>query len=285
VNSTLEMIRDGLAGVGLLPRSMEDEWGPGQMEFSFSPIGGLAAADAVVLFRSAVKQLCQRHGLLASFMCRPGLPNFFSSGWHLHQSLLSRADGSNAFASASAALTDLGRYYVAGLLAHAVPMAVFGAPTVNGYKRFRPYSFAPDRVCWAVENRGALVRVQGSPGDTSTHVEMRIGEPAANPYFYLASNIVAGLDGIRRGVEPPPAAEADPYALEAPPLPASLAEAVDALDADAFYRKAFGDTLVSYLVMMKRHEIGRYTDALAERPLPEGQDVSDWEMREYFEFF
>jgi glutamine synthetase len=86
-------------------------------------------------------------------------------------------------------------------------------------------------------------------------------------------------------VEPPPAADADPYAIEAPPLPASLAEAVDALDADAFYRKAFGDTLVSYLVMMKRFEIGRYTDALAGVPVPEGQDVSDWEMREYFEFF
>jgi len=86
-------------------------------------------------------------------------------------------------------------------------------------------------------------------------------------------------------VEPPPAAEADPYVIEAPPLPASLAEAVDALEVDAFYRETFGDTLVSYLVMMKRHEIGRYTDALAERPLPEGQDVSDWEMREYFEFY
>ena len=78
-------------------------------------------------------------------------------------------------------------------------MTVFAVPTVNGYRRFRPYSFAPDRVSWAIENRGALVRVQGSPGDTSSHVEMRLGEPAANPYFYLASNIAAGLDGIRRG--------------------------------------------------------------------------------------
>ena len=91
VAGTLEAIRDGLTAVGLPPRSMEDEWGPGQMEFSFSPIGGLAAADAVVLFRSAVKQMCQRRGLLATFMCRPALPNFFSSGWHLHESLISRA--------------------------------------------------------------------------------------------------------------------------------------------------------------------------------------------------
>src|SRR5258707_13276876 len=71
VADTLEAIRDGLAAVGLPPRSMEDEWGPGQMEFSFSPIGGLAAADAVVLFRSAVKKICQRRGLLCAVMCRP----------------------------------------------------------------------------------------------------------------------------------------------------------------------------------------------------------------------
>jgi glutamine synthetase len=285
----LEAVRDALDGVGLLPRSMEDEWGPGQLEFSFSPIAGLAAADAAVLFRSAVKQVCQRRGLLATFMCRPGLPNFFSSGWHLHQSLANRVDRSNAFASSSAPLSDVGRRYVAGLLEHTAPMAVFAAPTVNGYKRFRPYSFAPDRVTWAFENRGALVRVQGAPGDLSSHVEMRLGEPAANPYYYMASNIAAGLDGIRRGLEPPPAVSADPYTADAPRLPGSLSEAVAALDADQFYRSAFGATLVDYLVMMKRAEIRRYEDALAaaaaESPGAAVPEVSDWEMREYFEFF
>ena len=88
MGDTLEAVRDALVDVGLPPRSIEDEWGPGQLEFSFAPIAGLAAADAAVLFRSTVKQVCQRRGLLATFMCRPALPNFFSSGWHLHQSLL-----------------------------------------------------------------------------------------------------------------------------------------------------------------------------------------------------
>jgi len=290
----LEAIRDALDGVGLLPRSMEDEWGPGQLEFSFPPLSGMAAADAAVLFRSAVKQVCQRRGLLATFMCRPALPNFFSSGWHLHQSLLNRADRSNAFSSSAAPLSDVGRRYVAGLLSHTPAMAPFAAPTVNGYKRFRPYSFAPDRISWAMENRGALVRVQGAPGDVSSHVEMRLGEPAANPYFYLASNIAAGLDGIRRNLEPPPPVAADPYAAEAPPLPGSLREAVDALDADQFYRSMFGATLVDYLVMMKRAEIRRYEDAMASSSASAGSsgsagslapDVSEWEMREYFEFF
>ena len=114
---------------------------------------------------------------------------------------------------------------------------------------------------------------------------MRLGEPAANPYLYLASNIAAGLDGIRRGLEPPPPVSADPYAADAPPLPGSLSVAVDALDADEFYRAAFGNTLIDYLVMMKRAEIQRYENALAAEDGPEGRDVSDWEMREYFEFF
>jgi glutamine synthetase len=286
MSSTLDALRDALSALGLPPRSMEDEWGPGQLEFSFAPINGLAAADAAMLFRSAVKQVCQRRGLLATFMCRPGLPNFFSSGWHLHQSLVSRSSGTNAFASVSKPLSELGSCYLAGLLEHALGSLVFAAPTVNGYRRFRPYSFAPDRVCWAVENRGVLVRVQGSPGDESAHVENRMGEPAANPYLYLAANIAAGIDGIVRGLTPPPPAETDPYATPAPPLPTSLSTAVKALDGDAFYRSAFGDTLVDYLVMMKRAEIGRYEAALAEAGVPDSADeVTDWEMREYFEFF
>jgi glutamine synthetase len=284
VAETLEALRDGLTAIGLPPRSMDDEWGPGQMEFTFSPMAGLAAADAVVLFRSAVKQMCQRRGLLATFMCAPGLPNFFSSGWHLHQSLLRRPGGQNAFASPDAPLSAVGRQFVAGLLDHSLPMMLFAAPTVNGYRRLRPYSFAPDRVCWAVENRGAMVRVQGSPGDDSSHVENRIGEPAANPYLYMAANIAAGLDGIRRGLDVPPV-EDDPYAADAPMLPASLGEAADALDKDEFYRQKFGRTIIDYLLMMKRAELARFSAAQADSPPADPQAVTDWEMREYFEFF
>ncbi len=284
VAGPLEAIRDGLTAVGLPPRSMEDEWGPGQMEFTFSPMAGLDAADAVVLFRSAVKQICQRRGLLATFMCTPGLANFFSSGWHLHESLTRRPGGQNAFASPDGVLSAEGRQFVSGLLDHALPMMLFAAPTVNGYRRFRPYSFAPDRVCWAVENRGAMVRVQGAPGDAGSHAENRIGEPAANPYLYMAANIAAGLDGIRRGLDIAPV-EGDPYAAGAAMLPTSLDEAAGALDKDEFFRQAFGKTLVDYLLTMKRAELKRYTESLASHPPAEDQPVTDWEMREYFEFF
>jgi len=114
---------------------------------------------------------------------------------------------------------------------------------------------------------------------------MRMGEPAANPYLYMAANVAAGLDGMGRELEPPPPVEADPYASDNTPLPASLAEAVGELERDGFFRKAFGDVLVDYLLQMKRSEIARYDAAMAEHPPADGQDVSDWEMREYFEFY
>jgi len=129
-------------------------------------------------------------------------------------------------------------------------------------------------VNWAVENRGALIRVQGAPGDPSTHIENRMGEPSANPYLYMAANIAAGLDGIRKGVPPPAPVETDPYAADSPLLPRTLWQALDALDQDAFFRGVFGDTLIEYILAMKQSEIDRFLS-----------EVTDWEMREYFEFF
>ncbi len=279
---TIEAIRDGLIGVGLPPRSIENEWGPGQIEITFSPLAGLAAADAMILFRSTVKAVCARLGLHATFMCWPALPNFFPSGWHLHQSLLEIETGRNVFADDRELLSQTGRRFVAGLLEHARAMTVFADPTTNAYARFRPYSFAPDRICWGADNRGALIRVQGGPGDAGTHVENRLSEPAANPYLWLAANIAAGLDGIDRGAEPPPPVAGDPYAADAPPLPQSLAEAVDHLERSAFYREAFGDPLVDHLVMAKRAELKRYDEADEDAG---GGGRSAWEMREYFEFY
>ena len=128
IGDTLEAIRDGLWDVGLPPRSIEDEWGPGQIEFTYGPMEGLAAADAMILFRSAVKAICSRRGLLASFMCWPALPNFFPSGWHLHQSLVDARPARTRSPPRRDLLSPLGRHFVAGLLDSAPAMAVFGRP-------------------------------------------------------------------------------------------------------------------------------------------------------------
>src|SRR5580704_12153333 len=120
IDAALEPIRRGVIALGLPLRSLEVELGPSQCEFTFRPQVGLDAADSMILFRAAVKQIARRHGLLASFMCRPALPNLFSSGWHLHQSLFARQGGGNAFAgNAREGLSTTGLHFLAGLLTHA----------------------------------------------------------------------------------------------------------------------------------------------------------------------
>src|SRR5262249_59029901 len=129
---------------------------------------------------------------------RGRLPHVLASGWPLHQSLIDRKSGANAFASReqTEALSPLGRAFLAGLLGNARAAAPFAAPTLNGYKRYHGVNtMAPIQAVWAQDNRGAMVRVMGAPGDASTHLENRIGEPLANPYLYMASQIYAGLDG------------------------------------------------------------------------------------------
>ncbi|MCW3551316.1 glutamine synthetase, partial [Burkholderia cenocepacia] len=127
---------------------------------------GLEVADTMCLFRNAVKQIARRHGYLASFMCRPSIPGFYASGWHLHQSLAHRETGENLFMpEPGEPLSQLGQHWVAGLLEHAREASSFATPTINGYRRRRPNSLAPDRVCWAIDNRAAMVRVIAAPGD------------------------------------------------------------------------------------------------------------------------
>src|SRR6202790_4072652 len=140
----------------------------------------------------------------------------------------------------SEVLTQFGRFYLAGLLQHARASAVFTTPSINGYKRYRAYSLAPDRAIWARDNRGVMIRVLGGPGDPATHLENRVGEPAANPYLYMASQIYAGLDGMAQRHDPGPSADT-PYETKAPPLPKNLGEAIASLRASEVFRKDFGD--------------------------------------------
>ena len=283
-----EILRRNIEGLGLPLRSLEVELGPSQCEFTFRPMLGLEAADAMVLLRSAVKQVCRRHGYHATFMCRPQIPNACSSGWHLHQSLRRRGKDDNAFAPErreAAPLSPAGLHYVGGLLAHAAASTAFAAPTINAYRRYKPYQLAPDRIVWGEDNRGAMIRVVGTPGNPGSYrIENRIGEPAANPYLYMASQILAGLDGMDNRLDPGPAADT-PYEAEAATLPRSLGEALLALRGDKCYRAGFGKTFVEdYFIRIKEAEIARYRDSLADRKSDQ-LDVSDWEQREYFELF
>ncbi|MEM5432998.1 glutamine synthetase family protein [Cupriavidus oxalaticus] len=273
--TVIELIRKNVQQLGLPVRSLEIEFGPSQFEFTFAPASPCETADAMVLFRSAVKQVCKRHGYHATFMCRPKISNVVSSGWHLHQSLQRVQDGANAMVPQRDGddLSAVGSHYLGGLLQHACGATAFSTPTINGYKRFRAYSLAPDRAIWARDNRGAMLRVLGGVGDPATRIENRVGEPAANPYLYLASQAVSGLDGIRCQLDPGPSADS-PYETPAPCLPKTLGEALDCLRHDEVLREGMGSGFVDYFCHIKQAEIDRFN-----------LEVSDWEQREYFDTF
>ncbi|HUI15927.1 MAG TPA: glutamine synthetase family protein [Xanthobacteraceae bacterium] len=279
----LDVLRQYLTALGLPLRSLEVEFGPSQYELTFAPEMGMAPADAMVLLRSALKQAARRHGYLVSLMCRPGLPHALASGWHLHQSLLDTRSKANAFIShdETTPLSPVGRHFLAGLLANARAATAFAAPTINGYKRFRGVNtMAPIQAVWAQDNRGVMVRVPGEPGDPSTHLENRSGEPLANPYLYMASQIYAGLDGIARKLDPGASADA-PYGHSAEALPETLEEALAALRSNPCFRAGFGERFLDYYAHIKHAEIVRCRKASAATP--NAVDVTDWEHREYFD--
>ena len=290
----LSALGEAFEKINLPLRSMENEWGPGQVECTFAARGALEAADNLVLFRTATRQIVRRLGCFATFMCRPGLKNHYSSGWHLHQSLTEAKEshagghkGANLFTPERAAdcLSPLGLNFLGGVLKHAVASTVFTTPTVNGYRRFRPNSLAPDRAGWGHDHRGAMLRVLGAPGDPASRIENRCGEPAANPYLFIASQIAAGLDGVDSKADPGPRDD-EPYAADRPLLPKSLPAALEALDKEPLFREQFGDVFIDYFLKLKRNEAGRFQKWIEEGGVqPPDDGTTEWEQREYFDFF
>jgi len=276
----LTVVRDTALALGLPLRSLEVELGPSQFEAVFAPTDALTAADQLVLFRSAVRQALRRRGWHASFCCRPPLPEAVASGWHVHQSLWRAGRDGGAAVPAFAprtsgqALSPLGMQWLAGLLEHARGMTALCAPTPPAYRRYAGSPMAPAHACWGRDNRGAMLRVLGSGrrGDAGTRIENRLPEAQANPYLVLAAQVWAGLDGIDRCLEPPPAVE-QPYATGLPGLPATLGEALDALHDDAVLQAGLGLALCRVFDTVKRHELTRQAAA---------PDAAQWERREYF---
>jgi glutamine synthetase len=173
-------------------------------------------------------------------------------------------------------LSDLGAHYLAGLLHHARGMTVMCTPTANGFGRFRPNALAPQSIVWGRDNRGAMLRVVGQAGDGATRIENRLGEPAANPYLYMASQIHAGLSGVAQQLAAPLATEA-PYAELGEDshtrIPNTLGDALAALQEDAAMRQGFGADFVRYYSRIKAAEQARMDAA---------EDALEFQRREYF---
>ena len=236
----------------------------------------------MILFRAAAKQIARRHGLSGSFMCRPGLPNLFSSGWHLHQSLIARKGGAQRFRRRRARRPLHARPGFSRRPAGARPRSrrFHHADRQRLQALPRLFTLAPDRAIWARDNRGVMLRVLGEPGDPATHLENRVGEPAANPYLYIASQIHAGLDGIASAQAR--SRTRGRYALRdrGAALPKNLGEALAALTRRPGVPQRLRRRLHRLLRPHQRSRIRPLHDRRRQR----GRRHR-WEQNEYFDLF
>jgi glutamine synthetase len=265
-------ILDGLDAFGVPVEGMHTETGPGVYETAVLYDDLERAADKSALFKTAVKEICARHGLTACFMAKwnASLPG--CSG-HLHQSLWDRSGSVNRFhdpaepGGASAAL----RHYVGGQIALMPELTALHWPNVNSYKRSVENTWAPTTATWGRENRTCAIRVIGD-SPKSTRVEYRQPGADINPYVSMAASLAAGLWGIENEVEPPPACAGNGYAAEAAPLPRSLREAVELLRRSARAREILGEGFVDHFVRTREWEVRRFERA-----------VTTWELERYLE--
>jgi glutamine synthetase len=238
-----------------------------QYEINIEHSEALDAGDRGFLLKTAIKELAARQSMVATFMGKP-FNDQGGSGFHVHLSV--ERDGENAFDAADG-LGELRGSFVAGLIAHGPALTALLAPTVNAYKRLVPDSLAPTHVNWGIDNRTAFVRVPNEHGSRS-RIEVRGGDGSACVHLAIAGLLLAGLDGVDRGLEPPPPVSGDAYRAEdaGTPLPRDLGLALDALEADERLRGELGEGLVETFLAVKRFELDRFS-----------QWVTDWELDEY----
>jgi glutamine synthetase len=267
--------------LGLQAFAANHEFMNSQYEINVRHSDALDAADRAFLLKAAVKEIAAREGLLATFMGKP-FADQGGSGFHLHLSLAG-ADGHNAFADTGGpdGLSPLAAQFIAGVIEHAHGLQALLGPTVNAYKRILPDSLAPTHANWGHDNRTAFCRVPRERG-ARARVEVRTGDGGACAHLITAAILLAGLDGIERGLEPPEPVVGDSYRLDdahaGSTLPGGLGEALDALQADTALVERLGADLVSTFVAMKRFEVERFQEAIGDLDV---DTVSEWEIREY----
>lgn len=275
-----QLIRD-LRAFGLVPNTLNQEWGPTQYELNFDPVEGVAGGDHNFTYKTYAKEIAAQHGLLATFMTKPFTGKSGCSS-HLHVSLF---DGDrNVFADPEGehGVSDRFRWAIGGLLDHARGLNALLGPTVNCVKRYRKGTYAPASVTWGFENRSVAIRVKAWRGDR-THIENRLGSGASNPYLALAGMLAAMLDGIERQLEPPPPLQTNAYRLDdLELLPATLEGSLDAFEADETLCGAFDPSFVKAFVALKRHEIDKARSAVPSYGEESWHDdVTDWERDQF----
>jgi len=227
------------------------EYAPGQFEVNIHYATAVVAADNALLFRNAVKEIAAQHGLLATFMAKP-FSDLSGSGFHVHQSLWQ--GDRNLFSDGNGHLSELGRWYLGGLRRHMPELALLGAPNPNSFRRRQPYTFCPTNTTWGGDNRTVGIRVVEGH-DEAVRIEQRDGSADANPYLLVAGQLAAGLRGIEEQLDPGPRTDGDGYAVEdAPGIPTSVPEAVEAVRASELAKDVLGEELLEIIVGMAERE-------------------------------
>lgn len=253
----------------------------GQHEIDFKFANALKTADNVQTFKSTVKAVAAKNGLIASFMPKP-IVGVNGSGMHCHQSISDLA-GRNLFYSKAdpLSLSEIAYRYIAGQLSHARAMSAVLAPSINSYKRLVPGYEAPVYIGWAQLNRSALIRIPRGTTPDSTRVELRCPDSSANPYLAFNAMILAGLDGVDKNLNcPDPLNNINVYELDEETrrsmninmLPGSLSEALEEFKADPLNRSGMGDSLYDKFINSRMAELEDYRIS-----------VSDWEINRYLE--
>ena len=260
-------VRHSMSAIGIDIEVAQGEGGPGQHELNLSPHGPLRAADQHVLYKHGVKALAHQVGLSVTFMAKPSVEWAGSSG-HVHISL---QDGNGSAALGGDDLSELGRSFLAGMLAFSPELALMHAPYANSYRRLRPGSFAPANTTWGWDNRSCMVRVvTQSPG---IRFEFRVPGADTNPYHAYSALIAAGLAGVERNLVPPLPIQGDAYADPgAKHLPRDLTEAIQMFESSEVAQEAFGPTIHRHLSMLGQRELDASRRA-----------VTDWDRQRCFE--
>ncbi len=269
-----------LEDMGFEIEASHHEVAPGQHEIDFRFDEALATADNIMTFKLAVKAVSRRYGMHATFMPKPVF-GINGSGMHTNMSL--SKNGVNAFYDPQQedGLSLTARQFIAGLMEHARGICAITNPLINSYKRLVPGYEAPCYIAWSAKNRSPLIRIPASRGN-GTRIELRSPDPSCNPYLELALCLAAGLDGIKRGLEPCAPTDVNIYKLTEQDrqecnigqLPADLNEALDAMEADSLVRDVLGDHVTDRYLKAKRQEWNEYRIS-----------VSQWELDRYLHQF
>ena len=270
-----------LEALGFEIEAAHHEVAAGQHEIDFKYGDAVSTADNLSTFRYVVRRVARDMGLHATFMPKP-LFGVNGSGMHVHQSLFK--NGKNAFFDPKAdheGVSDIMRWYIGGLLEHARGFSAVTNPLVNSYKRLVPGYEAPTHLAWSMRNRSPLIRVPARRG-VGTRCELRMPDPACNPYLAFTVMLASGLDGVTNKIEPPPPVSGNVYKMSARErarlkiraLPENLGEAVDMLEKDSVVRAALGDHIFTAYAEAKRLEWHEYIAA-----------VHPWELERYLSSF